>query len=89
MGTLDRRSRQRQQDCLQVVLRRMRQGADLRQSDLAARIGEPQSFVSKYELGERRLDMIELRQICAALGVTLIELIHGFERCLHEAEHES
>ncbi|MBI2955619.1 MAG: helix-turn-helix transcriptional regulator [Chloroflexi bacterium] len=59
----------------QELLREVRQRADLRQQDLASRISEPQSFVSKYESGERRLDVLELRQICAALGVPLAEFL--------------
>lgn len=64
---------------LQNVLRQLRLGAGLRQDDLAERLDKPQSFVSKYESGERRLDLIELRQICAATGVTLLDLVKRFE----------
>lgn len=70
------------QEALQRVLRQLRLGAGLRQEDLAQRLNEPQSFVSKYESGERRLDLIELRQICEAVGVTLLELITRFEEQL-------
>lgn len=35
---------------------------------LAARLGRPQSFVSKYEKGERRLDALELIEIAEAIG---------------------
>jgi transcriptional regulator with XRE-family HTH domain len=71
-----------EQEALQRVLRQLRLGAGLRQEDLAARLDEPQSFVSKYESGERRLDLIELRQVCQAVGVTLLELIERFEEQL-------
>jgi transcriptional regulator with XRE-family HTH domain len=43
--------------------------ANLSQEEIARRLGRPQSFVSKYELGERRLDVVELLEVCAALGV--------------------
>ena len=69
----------RAQEVLQQVLRQMRLGAGLRQEDLADRLQEPQSFVSKYESGERRLDLIELRQVCGAMGVTLLDLVSRFE----------
>lgn len=72
-----------EQEALQRVLRQLRLGAGLRQEDLALRLNEPQSFVSKYESGERRLDLIELRQVCQAVGVTLRELIERFEEQLH------
>lgn len=42
--------------------------AALTQTDLAYRLQRPQSFVSKYESGERRLDVIEFIQVCEALG---------------------
>lgn len=58
-----------------ALLRSIREDAGLRQADVAERLDEPQSFVSKYETGERRLDLIELRQVCEALGVTLVDLV--------------
>lgn len=56
--------------------------AELRQTDLAERIGEPQSFVSKIETGERRLDIPELREICRALGPSLAEFARRLEKRL-------
>lgn len=69
----------REREILQEVLREMRLELGLRQQDLANRIGEPQSFVSKYECGERRLDVLELRRICLALGFTLSTLVLRLE----------
>jgi transcriptional regulator with XRE-family HTH domain len=71
-----------QQERLQSLLRDLRIEAGLRQTDLADRLGEHQSFVSKYESGERRLDILELRQICDALGISLKEFVHRLEKCL-------
>jgi transcriptional regulator with XRE-family HTH domain len=68
---VDRRELRRERQILQDVLREMRLAAGLRQQDLAERLGVPQSFVSKYESGERRLDVLELRRVCFALGITL------------------
>lgn len=39
------------------------------QADVAKALGKPQSFVAKYENGERRIDVIEFVDIAAALGV--------------------
>lgn len=61
------------------LVRQMRIDAGLRQADLAEKLGEPQSFVSRYESGERRLDVLELRQICRVLGVSLADFIQRFE----------
>lgn len=56
--------------------------ARLRQSDVAARLGRPQSYVSKYEAGEQSLDVIELRAACAALDTSLIAFVDRLERAL-------
>ena len=61
------------------ILRQMRLDAGLRQADLARKLGEPQSFVSKYESGERRLDVLELRQLCTILGFSLAEFVRQLE----------
>lgn len=44
-----------------------RHDAKLRQEDLAERLGKPQSFVSKVERGERRLDLVEFLILARAL----------------------
>ena len=51
--------------CLAVARRR----ASLNQQELAATLGKPQSFVSEYERGQRRVDVVELLKIADALGV--------------------
>ncbi|MGE5548244.1 MAG: helix-turn-helix domain-containing protein [Solirubrobacterales bacterium] len=50
------------------VLAEFRQSANLRQQDVAARLGKPQSFVSAYEAGQRRIDVLELKRIADAIG---------------------
>ena len=66
------------------LLRAVRQEAGMRQVDLAHRLGQPQSYVSKYESGERRLDLLELRQICNAIGVSLEAFIRRLEAAFDE-----
>jgi transcriptional regulator with XRE-family HTH domain len=61
------------------LLRSTRQEAGLRQEDLAKALGRKQAFVSKYEQGERRLDVLELAAICDAVGMTLTEFVRRFE----------
>jgi hypothetical protein len=57
------------------LLRELRHEARLTQVQVAERLDEPQSFVSKYEAGERRLDVVELHQVGAALGVTVVAIL--------------
>jgi len=75
---MSRSNREKQQ--LQELLRELRDAADLRQIDLAKRLGRPQSFVSKYESGEKNLDFLEVREVCEALSVPLAEFVRRFER---------
>lgn len=49
-------------------LKKIRKESGLSQQELADRLKRPQSFVSKYERGERKLDFIETVEICEALG---------------------
>ena len=70
------------QAVLLSLLRETRTAAELRQDDLADVLGKPQSFVSKYESGERRLDVLELVDICSALGVSLTEFASSLEQRL-------
>jgi transcriptional regulator with XRE-family HTH domain len=67
---------------LLALLRQIRLDAKLRQVDLAERLGQPQSFVSKYESGERRLDILELRSLCKAVGITLAQFAAELEQRL-------
>jgi transcriptional regulator with XRE-family HTH domain len=46
-----------------------REKAGLTQQQLADRLGKPQSFISKYEGGERRIDVIEFIAIADALDM--------------------
>ena len=53
---------------LRELLIAKRKAAGLTQTVLAARLGKPPSYVAKYELGERRLDVPEYLDIAAAIG---------------------
>lgn len=54
--------------------------AGLTQRMLAARLGKPQSFVAKYETGERRLDVIEFLAVARAMETDPVELVREFLR---------
>ncbi len=60
---------------LQHLLIKARRANGLKQSEVAARLQVPQSFVSKYERGERRLDVIEFLQVAQSLELDACELL--------------
>ena len=62
------------------MLYQLRITAGLKQAELAAMLNEPQSFVSKIESGERRLDIVELRTILFHLGTNLSEFALALEQ---------
>lgn len=68
-----------------LELRAARKRKKLTQADLAVRLGETQSFVSKCERGERRLDIVEVRAFCRAIGVTFVDFVHSLDRTLEES----
>jgi transcriptional regulator with XRE-family HTH domain len=51
-------------ECLEAA----RQRAGMTQQELARKLKKPQSFVSNYEAGQRRVDLLELTLIADALG---------------------
>ncbi len=61
-----------------AVLRTLRIEADLTQAELAEKLGHSQSYVSKYENGEQRLDLIEIGRICDAVEISLVEFVKRY-----------
>jgi transcriptional regulator with XRE-family HTH domain len=57
------------------VLLQVRREAGVTQVELAARLKRDQTFISKYEKGERMLDVIEVRKVCNALGMPLEKFV--------------
>lgn len=58
-----------------LFLRRLRLEQGITQNQLAQSMKVPQSYISKYESGEQRLDLPELECICNALGISLLDFI--------------
>jgi transcriptional regulator with XRE-family HTH domain len=56
-----------------------RKEADVTQQELAQRLGKPQSFVSKYENRERRIDFVEFLHIARALGIHPSDFLNKME----------
>ena len=62
------------------LLTTARKNAGLTQQQLADRLHQPQSFVAKYEGGERRIDVIEYLAIAAALELDPVRTIRQLVR---------
>jgi transcriptional regulator with XRE-family HTH domain len=70
----------REAQILVEMLREYRTAAGLTQTDLSERLGRAQSFISDVERGQRRLDVVQLRDIVIILGQTLPEMVQDFEQ---------
>jgi len=71
-----------EQKAVQTLLAELRKERGLRQIDLAERLQRSQQFVSRYEEGQKVLDLPELRQVCNALGIRLAEFVQLYEERL-------
>ncbi len=52
------------------------------QIQIAEKLGKPQSFVSKYERGERRLDFAEFMELADVLGIDVIAFVDAYRSAL-------
>lgn len=64
------------------VLKRMRVESGMTQAQSSAALGRPQSFMSDVERGVRRLDMVQLRDLCLVLGTGLTSFTEAYEQAL-------
>ena len=78
------RANRLQQETLCKLFHRVRAEAGLSQEALAKKLGKPKSFVSKYESGARRLDLLELRDVCIAMGVSVVAFVRRFDKLIRE-----
>ena len=59
-----------------------RKAAGLTQQQLATKLGKPQSFVAKYEAGERRIDVVEFIAICREISVDSVGILKKLVKCV-------
>jgi transcriptional regulator with XRE-family HTH domain len=70
---------------VRTYLRKARRDAAITQEDLAARLGWRQADVSKVEIGERRLDVVELVQVAGEVGFDPCDLIREVSKAMPRA----
>jgi len=72
----------RKQEAFQKAIKEIRQKAGFTQLELSNRLSRPQSFVSKYENGERKLDFVETVEICDACSISLTNFNRAYKKYL-------
>jgi transcriptional regulator with XRE-family HTH domain len=63
-----------------ALLRKIREEAGLSQYELADKLGKPQSFVSKSEIGERSIDFLQTLDFCAACKVPMARFTERLQK---------
>ena len=63
----------KKQKAFREAIKEVRVKSGLTQVLLAKKLKKPQSFVSKYETGERKLDFVEVVEICKVCGISIKE----------------
>ena len=74
---------------LLALLRNKRTGLGITQEELARRLGVRQGVISKIETHERRIDLLELRAICSALGISFVDFAKLVDDCLTKYEQNN
>ena len=65
---------------LLALLREAREAAGVTQAQLSEQLGKPQSYVSKYENGDRRLDVIEMLDVCDQISADPHQVIDAISK---------
>jgi transcriptional regulator with XRE-family HTH domain len=69
----------REHAVLLALLKKYRNAAGLTQVQCSKALERPQSFMSDVESGTRRLDIVQLRDLCKVLGISLADLVQELE----------
>lgn len=74
---------------LVVLLRKHRNASGLTQVQCSKALKHPQSFMSDVESGSRRLDIVQLRDLCAVLGISFTGLVEELECAIKAGSKEA
>ncbi len=66
----------------QQQLRLAREGQGISQNELARRLQTTQGYISKFENGDLRLDIAQIRAFCQAIGIPFLELMRRYDEAL-------
>ncbi len=69
-------------------LKEMRTAAGLSGPEIQRRLQRPNSYVSKVESGDKRLDILELREYCEACGVSVVDFVRDLEKKLSGTDED-
>lgn len=75
-----------EQQVFLALLRQVRHERGLTQAAVAKRLTVPQSYISDYETGSRKLDTLQMRQVCEAMETTLPEFAARLEEAIAQAK---
>ncbi len=68
------------------LLREVRREAGLSGPAVQRMLKRPNSYVAKVEAGEKRLDILELRELCTVYGITIVDFTARLEQRLQSAK---
>ncbi|MFZ7338035.1 helix-turn-helix domain-containing protein [Comamonas jiangduensis] len=71
---------------LRELLAKKRKSKGLHQIDVAKALQRPQSFVSKYENGERKIDVIDFIQICRSMNIDPTSILDEYLEIINNIE---
>ena len=74
---------------VRALLRQYRLAAGMKQAYLSEALGKPQPYVRAIETGNRRVDLVEIRDICLILGVTLPDFVEALEEIISRPGRKS
>jgi transcriptional regulator with XRE-family HTH domain len=81
---VDENALHQRRKALAAALKEVRRRQNVTQVELADRLGEHQSYVSKYEVGASRLEFVQVEVVCRALQISLSELATLLEEYMNE-----
>lgn len=65
-------------ELVRELLRQVRKDAGITQADLSSMLGRPQSYVSDYERGHRRLDWVAIDEVLGACGYSIVKFVKDY-----------